>query len=64
MREDRNTNSSKRGRSFGTGDEIWPVTEDHVDMVPEGIAPKMITMSREDSHADLRTTVGGADPAS
>ena len=44
MREERNTNNSIRARSFGTGAERWQVTEDHVDMAPENIPPKPITM--------------------
>jgi len=37
MREERNTNDSKRVRSFDTGAERWLVIEDHVDMAPERI---------------------------
>ncbi len=47
MREERNTNSSKRGRSFGTGAERWLVTEDHVDMTSESIPQKPITMQTD-----------------
>jgi hypothetical protein len=37
MREERNTNNSKRARLFGTGAERRLVTEDYVDMAPERI---------------------------
>ena len=47
MAEKSNANTSKRGRSYGTGAERWLVTENHVDMAPESIPPKPITMQTE-----------------
>jgi nicotinamidase-related amidase len=47
MGEERNTNGSKPGRSFGTGAERWLVTEDHIDMATESLPPKLITMQTD-----------------
>jgi ureidoacrylate peracid hydrolase len=47
MREERNTDDSRSERSFGTGAERWLVREDHVDMTPESIPSKPITMTTD-----------------